>query len=567
MRFLRTTGLPFAFGIALGASTAAQAQALPNIGDAVRQAQPPAAPATQAPPLPRLSGVPAEPTSPSRTGADATVRVTSFSIVGNQAIDSASLLALLQPEQGQDLSVAQLDALAARITLHYRTHGYFVARAYIPAQELADGKLTIRVVEGQYGRMLVDNTSRVQDAVVQGVLEDIRRHGDVVSLEAVEGAMRVLNDTPGVRLKQATVQPGQQVGTTDLAVQTEAGPAFGGYVLLDNHGSTYTGKQRLSFAADWNSPSGRGDQLSVSGMATRDSGLLNGRVAYSAPIAADGTRAEAAISRTTYRLSDIYAPLEASGTAEGAELRLSKPLKRTRTDTVLVDLAFNYKRLRDEVGATGTVVTKRLASAQLGVAGRRDHVLWGLDGVSAASAAVTLGHLRFDDPTAAALDAAGARTQGSYAKLNFAASRVSALPAQLSLTVGLRAQAALGHKNLDGVERMSVSGAGAVGAYPIGEQSGDHAALGRIELARAFALSNGAQLGASVFADYGWTRIASAPTGVDASRTLGDVGVGLTARAGGAVLRLQLVRRTTGGAPISEPASKTRALLQLGWVL
>jgi len=59
-----------------------------------------------------------------------------------------------------------------------------------------------------------------------------------------------------------------------------------------------------------------------------------------------------------------------------------------------MDLAFNYKRLRDEVGATGTAVTKRRASAQLGVASRRDHVLWGLGGMSAASAAVTVPYRR-----------------------------------------------------------------------------------------------------------------------------------------------------------------------------
>ena len=562
----RTKSLRFALGMALASAASVHAQQLPNIGDAVRQTQPPVAPATPSAPLPALTGVPAQTPAQAPSGG-ATVRIDRFVIVGNTAIDTATLLALVQPEQGKSLNLEQLNALAARITQHYRASGYFVARAYIPAQELKDGELTLRVVEGEYGRFVLDNRSRVRDDIVQGMLEQTRQDGKVVSLDAVERTMRLINDTPGMQLAAADVLPGQEVGSTDLAIRTEATAAFGGYVLLDNHGSVYTGKQRLSVGADWNSPTGRGDRLSASGLATRHSGLLHGRLAYSALLASDGTRGEVAISRTSYELAGVYAPLDATGTANSAELRVSKPLRGTRHDTIVADLGLSHKSLRDEVGATDTAVGKRLVSLQGGVARYLEHGLWGFGGLSTASANLTAGHLHFKDASAAALDAAGANTQGGYAKLNVALSRSSALPARFTLTTGLRAQAALGHKNLDGVERMSVSGIGAVAAYPIGELSGDHAALLHVELARPLMQATTTQVGASVFAHVGWADMASAPAGVDASRTLGGVGASLYAKVGGAVAKLQLVRRTTGGAPTSEAASRTRLLLQLGWVL
>ena len=560
------TAMSLALSLAIGATATAQAQQVPTIGDVVRQSQPVTPPVTPPPSLPALGGVPAAPSLQALPGdAAGKVKVTQFVLEGNRVIDSASLLALLPPAQGQTLTLAQLEELATRITRHYRASGYFVARAYIPAQELTDGKLVIRVVEGQYGKFILSNTSRVQDSVVQGLLDEAKRR-DIVSLDTLERAMLIINDTPGVKVVQADVMPGEQVGTSDFAIRTEATPAWGGYVLLDNYGSTYTGKQRLRFNADWNSPSGRGDRLSASGMVTRHSGLLNGRLAYSTLLGTDGVRLEGALSRTTYELSDVYAALDASGTSNGVDLILSKPLKRTRDHTVEASLGVAYKDLKDEIGATNTSVGKQLSSLSANISDRRTHAFLGFDGLTQSSASLTVGRLHFKEAAAEALDAAGADTQGGYAKLNLAASRISVLPSQFLLTTSAKAQASLNNKSLDGVERMSVSGDGGVAAYPIGELSGDHAALLRAELARPLVTGGAAQLSGSVFTDYGWAKSVAAPAGVAASRKLGDIGVGLSAMAGGLLLNLQLVHRTVGGVPTSESASRTRLLFQAGWV-
>ncbi|NHZ37362.1 ShlB/FhaC/HecB family hemolysin secretion/activation protein [Massilia sp. CCM 8692] len=563
LKTLQPSTLSLALGLILGgAAVHAQAQQPPTIGDAVRQAQPLPPPlARPAPPLP-VPGGPAPAALQALPGGGAAVAVRQFALEGNRVIDSATLLALLAPEQGQTLTLAQLDELATRITRHYRAKGYFVARAYIPAQELSGGTLTIRVVEGHYGRFILDNRSRVNDGVVQGLLDDIKGR-DIVSLDTLERAMLIINDTPGARVVQADVMPGEQVGTSDFAIATEATPAVAGYVLLDNHGSVYTGKQRLSFSADWQSPSGRGERLSASGMATRHGGLLNGRLGYSMLAASDGTRAELAVSRTTYELGDVYRALDATGTASGAELGLSKPLKRTRKDSIDAGLSLAYKDLKDEIGSVGTTVGKRLASLTASVTRRSEGALLGWYGQGQYSAGLTIGKLDFKDALAEALDAAGDATQGSYARLNLTATRTSVLPASFTLSTAIKAQAALGNKKLDGVERMSVAGSGAVAAYPTGELSGDHAALLRAELARALP----AQVSASVFADYGWAKSVNAAAGVDATRSLGDVGLGLSALRGGLLLKLQVVHRVSGGPALSEPVSRTRLLFQAGWVM
>jgi len=566
MNTLQRSALTAALGLALTTlgAQAQQAPSVPNVGDVLRQLPMPAQIEPRAEPLPVIGGAPIEPPMQALPGGAASVRVDAFAIVGNRVIDGASLLALVQSDHGKTLSLAELDAIATRITRHYRASGYFVARAYIPAQEVAGGKLTIRVVEGNYGRFVLSNASRVRDDIVQGLLDDIKDR-DIVSLDTLERAMLIINDTPGVKVVRADVMPGEKVGTSDFAIGTEATPAYNGYVLLDNHGSAYTGKERLSFNADWNSPTARGDRLSVSGLATNRSELLNGRLGYSALLASNGVRGEMSVSRTRYELGGAYQALGASGTADGLELQLTAPLKRTRGQSVEAGLSVAHKDLQDEVFATGTTTRKKATSLTASLSSRTEHEVLGLGGLTQAGASLTVGRLGFADATARALDAAGAHTQGSYTKLNLHVSRATALPMQLALTTSARLQWAPSGKNLDGSERMSISGAGGVSAFPSGESSGDNAALVRVELARPLPLGGPLQVSVSAFTDYGRARAADPLAGVG-GRTLGDVGLGLTAQMAGGLMRMQVARRTVGGSATSEASARTRLLVQAGWV-
>jgi hemolysin activation/secretion protein len=551
----------------LSGATQAQ-QTPPGIGDALRQTSPTAnvpPPANGRPDVPAIGGVPMAPPMRALPQGAAVVPVQAFAIVGNRVIPTEQLMALVRSAQGQSLSLVELDEVATRITRHYRSAGYFVARAYIPAQEVSGGTITIRVVEGNYGRFILDNRAIVRDDIVQGLLDDIKSR-DIVSLDTLERVMLIINDTPGARVVRADVMPGEKVGTSDFAIGTEATPGHDGYALLDNHGSRYTGKTRLSFNGNWNSPTERGDRLSLGGLATDGSGLLNGRLAYSSLVSTNGTRAEAVLSQTQYELRDLYAPLGATGTAQSLELNLTTPYKRTRAHSIELGMGLARRELKDDVDATGTTTRKSSTAVSARVSTVLERPWFGFDGVTQASAAVTVGDLSFHDAAARSLDAAGARTEGTYAKLNLSASRVLALPRAFTLTGSFSGQAVLNDKNLDGSERMSVSGASAVAAYPIGELAGDHAALLRVELSHPVGQWSSAQFSANVFTTQGWARAAK-PLPGQGDRSLGDVGLGLNLyAANGLLARLQLAHRITGGEPVSEPASRTRVLLQVGWM-
>lgn len=542
----------------------ASAQTLPNAGDVLRQVQGPVAPLAQAlPVLPRLGSATLEaPMAALPNGPK--LEVKHIEVLGQRVIDAATLAALVADGVGQSLNLSELEALAQRITRYYRAQGFFVARAYIPAQEIDNGRLRIRVVEGNYGEFHLQNRSLVRDDIVQAMLDDVKG-ADIVSLDTLERAMLIINDTPGVQVTRADVMPGTRVGTSDFAVDTQATAARSGYVLWDNHGSVYTGQNRVSFNADFNSVTGRGDKLSISGLVTESGGLLNGRVAYSKPLAPNGLRGETSLSTTRYALGDTYDKLNAHGTAKTVDATLTYPVRRIRAQTLEVSLNVAAKDLLDQVDATQTRTAKTSQMLTLAAALRDESTVLGLAGMTRLTASLTWGTLDIQDAAALALDAAGPNTQGRFQKINLGLSRVSVLPYALSLSTSLNVQQSLQHKNLDGSERMSVTGTSAVMAYPSGELNGSHAVLARVELSRPLPVWRAWQSSASVFSDWGQARAAHTLM-AENTRSLSDVGLAWTAQQGAAMLKFSWVRRLASEAPSSEPLARNKLWAQAGWV-
>lgn len=545
-------------------TTNVYAQAVPDIGSALQQVEPPKLQTAPTPALPNIGGIQIEaPMTALPSGPK--VMVKAFDMIGNREIDKAELQALIDPMAGKEYSLSALEEIAQKVTKYYRTNGYFVARAYIPAQEVENNVIKIRVVEGNYGQFHLKNKSLVRDDIVQAMLDDVKSY-DIVSLDTLERAMLIINDTPGSQIVRADVMPGQKVGTSDFAVGTSATPAQNGFVMLDNYGSAYTGKHRLSFNYDNNSPTGHGDRLSVSGMATEAGGLLNGRVGYSTVLMPNGLRGELAVSHTQYSLGGSYSSLDAKGTAKGLDATLTYPIRRIRAQTIEASMNLAKKDLEDRIDSTHTVTPKDSKSATFGINLKDERSLFGFDGLTTASISATLGDLSINDAIARTNDAKGAQTNGNYSKANINLVRVSLLPENFTLTATLKHQHSLDGKNLDSSERMAVSGSSGVYAYPAGELMGSNATLAKLELSHPLPTLSGLTHSASIFTTKGHAESANSISATDKGRDINDIGLGWKANYQNVMLNAQLAYRLEDTAPTSEKIDRTRLLVQAGWI-
>lgn len=459
------------------------------------------------------------PPVPVDTSPGTAIPVTALRLTGQTVFSNGTLTAATSFVPGNAVTLAQLREYAAEIAAYYHSRGYFLAQAYLPQQAITDGVVTIAVVEGRYGEIALRNSARIASGVPEGILDGLTS-GDLVLNAPLERRLLLLSDLPGVQTK-ATLAPGTEVGTSNLIVDLTPGRLISGYVEADNAGSRYTGRYRAGGAININNPAGIGDQLSLRVLAS-DQGLAYGRAAYSIP-AGDG-RIGVSFAHLRYSLGREFEALDGSGDANIISAFGSYPLIRSRRTNLTALGSFDYKLLRDEIGAVGSVSKRRIPAATLGLAGdSRD--TFGGGGSNAFSVSWTSGRLDIRDPAERAIDAATARSNGSFNKVQASLARLQTVAGPLSVYAGVRGQ--LAFDNLDSSEKIQLGGAYGVRAYPEGEAFGDTGyvatAEARLALGSLFGDPSPGQFELSAFVDTGEVRYAQDPwfTGENHTRRSG----------------------------------------------
>lgn len=445
---------------------------VPGAGSILQQINPVAPPVPSSP----GTGLRIEHKGGEKLPSSAPFPVKFIRITGNTVFGTAVLHALVQDAEGKRLTLAQLDGLAARITDYYHAHGYPLARAVIPAQTIRLGSVRIEVIEARFGKIRLDNRSRVSEHLLQDSLSALQS-GSPISQSVLDRSLLLLNDIPGV-VVNATLKPGGAAGTSDLGIVTEPGQSIDGDIAFDNYGNKYTGRARLDGSVNFINPLHHGDVLSASGL-TSGRGMNYARLSYETLLSGSGTRLGGSYSALHYILGGALSNLNGHGTAEVGSVWLRHPFARTVKFNLYGVLQYDDLKLKDHIDASGIRTDRRLENWTAGLSGDwRDTFL--SNSVNTWRIGLTSGSAGFDDAAAQLADSASAKTQGNFSKWNIAGSRLQELPAGNAVFLSFSGQWT--NVNLDSAEKMVAGGPYTVRAYDMGVLSGDSGYLGSIEL-------------------------------------------------------------------------------------
>ncbi len=450
--------IPFAL---LALSQSIFAQQVPSAGSQMQQI----------PPVPIQQNVvpkiEVQPTATPISAASDSVSITvnSLRVIGAQAYSEAELLALTGFKPGSEMTITDLRVMAARIAAFYHRNGYFVAQAYLPEQDIKDGVVTIAVIDGQYGKVSLNNQTRVSNDLAYGLLDGLNS-GDPVTSAPLESRLLLLSDLPGVRVN-STLVPGAVVGTSDLLVDLTPGPSVDGSIDADNAGNRYTGANRIGATVNFNELAGHGDVATLRAL-TSGSGLNYVRGSYQMQFGK--AKAGVAYSALRYQLGEEFASLGANGTAEVASIYGSYPLIRSRNGNLYAGLELDAKTFQDKVDSTATVTDKKAQVLMASInSDQRDY--FGGGGLTSSSLVLSMGNIDLQTPFVQAYDAVSAKTNGHFNKLGFGLSRLQRVTDSVSLSAAINGQYAW--NNLDVSEKMELGGMYAVRAYPEGEAYAD----------------------------------------------------------------------------------------------
>lgn len=530
MNKIRLAVLGLLLGSALSPALAASSPPIDSGSILEETKRPPSA--RPAAPLPPAFHIP-EPRPDDALDDVKPIPVASFRLTGEvpQGVPADELHALLAAEAGRAHTLKSLAGVAQRVTQHLRAHGYLLAFAYLPAQEIRAGEVSLAVVPGRYGAVRVGGDGGGQRGdLVPGLFSGIRP-GETIEGAPLERALLLANDVPGLQVT-ASLAPGANTGEADLTVQTAPKERVSVVVYADNGGNRYTGQSRAGTQVSVNGVFGTGDNLVLGGLSSFD-GLKNYDLGYGTLLGTHGLKASVRYSKTSYALGEEFSEMDATGTAKTGSAELSYPLIRRRDANLNVSVGYDRKALTDDLDSVGSHVPKTSRLWRAGLSGSLADGLGG-GGFNTLSLVHSRGRLDIDDADARASDATTARTEGGFGKVNLDYRREQRLTQNLQLNVTLAGQYADG--NLDSSEKFYLGGPNGVRAYPQSEAPGDQGVRASAELRQAITpwatafLGGKDKLYASVFYDHGTVRVNKerwdGATG-DNTRRLYGAGVGL----------------------------------------
>lgn len=379
--------------------------------------------------------------------------IQNFSFSGNQSFSNAQLSILLKDYVKRELGLRELNQATKIITDHYRKNGFFLAQAYLPAQEINENSVEIAILEGKFDELKLNGAEQLNQAFLQKMAAYKLEQGDAISENNLVRNIVLLNSLPGLRAT-AQLNPGAEIGSTNVEIELQPLPSWQAYFGANTYGNRFTGREVLLAGASLNNLAGVGDQLNLNLKSSNDEGQRGFQLSYYTPVHESGTLLNLGYNYIDYKLGGAFKVLKASGDSQYFNIGLDQPLVRNAQHGLTARLSSSYKLISDEVSAFALDNRRDIKAVDAGLFGD-----WSDDTGDASNQLgvnIRSGWVDFKDDFAQTFDETGLKTEGSFIKYNLVASRVQYFKNGFSLA--LRADYQATNKNLDSVEKMSIGG-------------------------------------------------------------------------------------------------------------
>ena len=435
------------------------------------------APAVDEPTIPATD--PSDPSAP-EGAEDVVFTLGGIDLQGNSAIDDDELAPIFSGRIGSEVSLADVYGFAHRVTLAYRDAGYILAQAIVPAQEIEDGIVTLRVVEGYVDQVAVTDP----DGEPTTAHARIERYGDSISASRplrqrdLERYLLLANDLPGVSVRSVLSASPVEPGAADLTLVVDE-QRVEGFIAADNRGTRYIGPVRSTIGATVNNPTGNNESISIVAATTPEDTSELRYISGSAevPIGYDGLVAFGSVTHSETSPGSSLGQFGIDGRTTSWSIGAEYPIVRSRDTNVTVSGQFDYVDAENEFDPQFRLLDyeDRLRVIRLGIEG---DVLDSYRGITAFGAEVSQGIDVFN-ATISDTGVSRAGGRGDFTKLTLDASRLQSLGSGFSVYGAVRAQIA--SDVLLASEEFAVGGARFGRAYDSSEITGDGGIAGSLE--------------------------------------------------------------------------------------
>jgi hemolysin activation/secretion protein len=261
-------------------------------------------------------------------------------IEGNTVLDEPAIREIVAPYLGKPVSIADLEEIRRQFTLLYINRGFINSGATIPDQNVENGVVTFRFVEGRVTDIEVTGTEHFDPEYFRSRLAQAAT--SPFNVENMQQEQQILLQDPLVKRLNIELQPGLVPGEARLDADVLEGPRYSlGTAIADDQSPT-VGSVRGQITGTMANILGYGDILAA--QYGRSEGINDGFVAYSTPIASDDTRLNLRYDKNgTLVVSPALVALSTTSNYTSYAAGLSRPFYRTAEQNLTLGLSLEHR--------------------------------------------------------------------------------------------------------------------------------------------------------------------------------------------------------------------------------
>ncbi|WP_446401872.1 ShlB/FhaC/HecB family hemolysin secretion/activation protein [Coleofasciculus sp. C1-SOL-03] len=294
----------------------------------------------ESPPLTQPEPTPSRPTSPNVE----MIQIEKINVTGSTIFEPEDFAPIVQPLEGEAVTLQQLQQAADAITQLYLNRGYITSRAILVDQVITDGVVEIFVLEGSLEEIKIEGIRRLKPSYIQNRIQ--LGVSTPLNTARLEDKLRLLRTNPLFESVDASLRAGTQPGKSNLIIRVVEANPFEGNFTIDNYSPPSVGSERLGVDGRYRNLTGYGDELTASYFYSTTGGSKVINMGYRLPLnAKNGTlQLQASVDRNQITAEPFPSlGIRIEGESEQYEISFRQPLIRTSRERFALSLGFSFR--------------------------------------------------------------------------------------------------------------------------------------------------------------------------------------------------------------------------------
>lgn len=209
----------------------------------------------------------------------------SVKITGSTLFKEGFFAPIYEQYLGNKVSWQEIETITDKIEAEYKKKGYLTTNAYTPEQDVMEGSIEIRILEGTVGEVKVEGNKWFSDKLIKKYFHT--KKNEILNVFKLSRDLLRLNQNSDLEVR-TVIGAGKDPGSSDITLKVKDKFPYHAGGAFDNQGTRLVGKLRTSVTFRSTNLSGHNDSLFFS---TIMSAMSQGNsISYLFPIDTSGTK-------------------------------------------------------------------------------------------------------------------------------------------------------------------------------------------------------------------------------------------------------------------------------------